>query len=541
MLLRDYQLAASDSVFEAWKENVSTLVVMPTGLGKTILFADIVRRVFPLRCMVIAHREELIWQACDKIKRVTGIRAEVEMADYRVQSGLWESPRVVVSTVQTHTAGGDGSGRMTKFDPAEFGALIIDEAHHACSDSYRRVINWYRNNPELKVLGVTATPDRSDEEAMGQVFDSVAYDYEILDAVHNGWLVPILQQFVAVEGLDFSGMRTTAGDLNGADLAAVMEAEQMLHHMAGPTIDIIGKRRALVFCSSVAHADRMAEILNRHRPGMAGWVCGKTPKEDRRQLLRAFSAGDIQVICNCGVLTEGFDDPGVEVIVMGRPTKSRSLYAQMAGRSTRPLPGIVDGLADAPERRAAIEASAKKNCLIVDFVGNSGRHKLCSSGDILGGNVSEEVVESAVRRVKESGKPVAMDEAIEEEIKLAKQAKDREAARRAALTAKANWSMRLVNPFDVWDINPGSERGWHKGKYLTEKQTGLLLKQGINPDMPYHQAKALLDECFRRWDKGLCSFKQSKLLQRFGYSPDMGREDAKATIDKLAKNGWRKV
>jgi superfamily II DNA or RNA helicase len=540
VILRSYQRHASDSVIREWDTTPSTLVVFPTGLGKTILFADIIRRVFPRRSLVIAHREELIFQACDKIKRATGLTAGVEMGESRIMPGT-RPPAVVVATVQTLTAGGDGSGRMGKFDPAAFGTLIIDEAHHACAAGYRRVIDYFRQNPRLRVLGVTATPDRADEEALGQVFDSVADDYEILDAIRDGWLVPVQQQFVSVADLDFSQIRTTAGDLNGADLARVMEDERNLHSIAGPAIEIIGNRRALVFASSVAHAERLSEIFNRHRDGMADWVCGKTPKDRRRALLADFAAGRTQVVCNCGVLTEGFDDPGVEVIIMGRPTKSRSLYAQMVGRATRPLPGVVDGPETPEARTAAIAASAKSNCLVVDFVGNSGRHKLCTSADILGGKVSEEAVEAAVREAREGGKPVRMDDALAEQQARIEEAKRQEAARRARLVIGAKWSSRAVNPFDVLQIEPQAERGWDRGKSLTEKQRGLLAKQGIDPDsMPYSQARQLIQEIFRRWDNGMCSFKQAKLLARNGLNPNVSREDASKMIDELAKT-WRKV
>jgi superfamily II DNA or RNA helicase len=545
MKLRPYQSAASDAIFAEWQENDSTLVVMPTGGGKTILFADVIRRVAPRRALVLAHREELIFQAQDKIQRVTGLQADVEMGEYRAESGLFDAARVVVSTIQTQCSGGDGGGRMGKFDPQRFGVLIIDEAHHATSPSYRRVIDYYRTNPALKVLGVTATPDRADEEALGQVFQSVAFDYEVLDAIHDGWLVPIEQQMVHVEGLDYSSIRTTAGDLNGGDLAAVLEAEKNLHQIAAASLQIIGQRRSLVFTASVKAAEMMAEIFNRHRPGMASWVCGKTDREERRHVLAEFAAGRLQVVCNCGVLTEGFDDPGVEVVIMGRPTKSRSLYSQMVGRSTRPLPGVVDGPELAEDRRAAIAASAKPSCLVVDFVGNAGKHKLVTSADILGGKVSEEAVDLALTRTLKTGGPVNMTEALakaEEELKQQReQARLAEAARRAQLVATARFTTQSVDPFDVLAIDPVKERGWDAGRQLTEKQRSLLAKQGINPDkVTFTQAKQLISEIFRRWDGKLCSFKQAKVLRKYGYGTDVSFAEASARIDALAKNGWRK-
>ena len=541
MILRPYQSAAADAIFKEWQDNDSTLVVMPTGGGKTILFADVIRRVFPRRALVIAHREELIFQARDKIQRVTGLQADVEMGEYKAEGGLFDAARVVVSTIQTQCSGGDGGGRMAKFDPQRFGVLIIDEAHHATSPTYRRVIDYYRTNPALKVLGVTATPDRADEEALGQVFQSVAYDYEVQDAIHDGWLVPIQQQMVHVEGLDYSSIRTTAGDLNGGDLAAVMEAEKNLQQMASASLEIIGQRRALVFTASVKAAEMTAEIFNRHRSGMALWVCGKTDKDDRRSYLSDFAAGKVQVMCNCGVLTEGFDDPGVEVVIMGRPTKSRSLYSQMVGRSTRPLPGVVDGPETPEARKAAIAASAKSSCLVVDFVGNAGRHKLVTSADILGGKFSEEAIEKAMLKAREAGGPVNMTEVLdqaEEELRR-EQARLAEVARRARLVATARFTTQSVDPFDVLHLEPTKSRGWDNVKSLTEKQRSLLAKQGINPDnLTFSQGKQLISEIFRRWDGKLCSFKQAKVLRKYGYDAEVSFDAARNIIDALARNGW---
>jgi superfamily II DNA or RNA helicase len=546
--LRDYQKEAKGCIHEEFKEVNATLVVLPTGTGKTVLFAEVCQDFQPLRAMVIAHREELIWQACDKIRQFTGLQCGVEMADQFVNGNLFGDLPVVVSTVQTQNSVLGDRKRMGRFDPKDFGVLIIDEAHHATADSYRHLINYYQqNNPKIKILGVTATPDRKDEQALGQIFNTVAFDYEILDAINDGWLVPIDQQFVAIDGLDFSEIDTTAGDLNGADLARVMETEKNLQGVAASSLEIIGARRTIVFTASVKQAETISNIFNRHRADMSAWVCGTTNKDDRRKLLSQFKTGQIQVICNCGVLTEGFDDPGVEVIVMARPTKSRSLYAQMAGRSTRPLPGLVDGLPDAEARRTAIELSKKPSCLIVDFVGNSGRHKLMTAADILGGKVSDEAIAAAVAKAKTAMVPVRMSEAmIAEEQRLIAEAEARrllEEARKQKLVAKARYSVKTINPFDVFNIAPAKERGWDQGKTLSEKQTAILLKQGINPDgMPYAQAKQILGELFRRWNGKLATLKQVALLKKYGYTdPNITMEQASKIIDQLAANRWRRV
>jgi superfamily II DNA or RNA helicase len=543
VILRPYQNDAVARVEAEWRDHKSTLLVMPTGCGKTVTFAEIIRRSFPRRALILAHREELVFQARDKVKAMTGWRVDVEMGDSRAEMAcMFGGPRVVVSTIQTQASGGDGGGRMSRFDPRLFGVVVVDEGHHSTSKSYRKVLDWYLQNDQVRILGVTATPDRADEEALGQVYETVALDYEIQDAIQDGWLVPITQQMVNVEGLDFSHCRTTAGDLNGADLAKVMEYEENLHRVVSPAIEIAGNRRTLVFAASVDHAERMAELFNRHRPGMATWVCGKTPKDERRKINEAFRSGEIQIVCNCGIYTEGADFPAVEIVIMARPTKSRSLYAQMAGRGTRPAESIAHELNNHPSaeaRRALIEASEKPGCLIVDFVGNSGKHKLCTSVDILGGKCTERARELAAMAMK-GGKPMRVDEALVEAAAAELREKEREAAKRAALTARAKWSAQNVNPFDVLQVQPMPERGWDKGKHLTDKQTALLLKQGIDAEkMPYAQARQLLNELFRRWDSGLCSFGQAKLLRKRGLSTDVTREEATRMIDQIAaKEGW---
>jgi len=570
--LRDYQQKGSDSIREAWTDNTSTLLVCPTGCGKTQIFTDVIGRMAPRRSIVLAHREELIWQARNRIEAMTGLSVEVEMADMRADSSFLTRPDVVVTTVQTQCSGCDDKGRMSRFKPDDFGLLVIDEAHHATSPSYRKVIDYYCQNPNLKVLGVTATPDRTDEEALGQIFQSVAFDYEILDAIHDGWLVPIDQQMVAVGNLDFSDVRTTAGDLNGADLAAVMESEGPIQSVVMATMEAMYAlapntllklpvadwwkaceafgldvpRRTLAFASSVRHAEMLSDILNRVKPGLCAWVCGATPKDDRRMILQKFDNGELPALSNCAVLTEGFDSPAVQVIVMARPTKSRSLYSQMVGRSTRPLPGLVDPLPTADERKSAIAASSKPSCLVIDFVGNAGRHKLMTSADILGGKVSDAAIERAVKKAKEEGAPVRMSELLdksEDEIQAELLERKRaDEARKARLVAKARYTTTAINPFDVFQLQPVRERGWDSGKTLSEKQRSLLMKQGIDPDsMPYAQARQFINTMFQRWSQKLCTYRQAKCLQKHGYdTKTMTMKDATKLIDQLAANGWKR-
>jgi superfamily II DNA or RNA helicase len=561
MELRPYQNEAVEAIEQEWEGGAtSVLAAMPTGTGKTQVFSEVVRRRLHLgRAIVIAHREELIFQAAHRLKEITGVRPGIEMASMKATEGLWEGEQIVVSTVQTQTAGRNG-GRMTKFDPNQYATLVIDEAHHATSKTYRQVIEYYTQNPDLKVLGVTATPDRHDEEALGQIFDEVPSGavYELPDAIDDGWLVPILQRAVRVEGLDFSKIRTTAGDLNGADLASVMEAEKMLHEIAGPTLEIAQGRKTLVFAASVAHAERLCEIFNRPGYGGAGtadWVCGTTPKLDRREMMRRYAAGDFQILVNVGVATEGFDEPGIQVVIMARPTKSRALYAQMAGRGTRAIPGIFTGLETPEQRRRAIKWSGKPACEIVDFVGNAGRHKLVTTAELLGGKYSEEAIAAAEEKAKDAdGEPIDIKEALEEaekEIRRAEQEKRRQEeeegrrraeARRSGVAGRARYSTKFIDPFDILDITPVRERGWNVGKEISPKMRSLLEKQGIDVEsLDYAKAKQLVGRLITRFKRGLCTLKQANLLRKFDwFEGHETLEGASEKITRIKAAGWRK-
>ena len=591
MKLRDYQQAAVDAVFETWRTHRSCVVILPTGCGKTVVFAEVIRRALnqppattnqqpttnnnhqpstnnhqpPSRAMVLAHREELINQAAEKIKSITGADVGIEMGALVAdgESLLGPEPPVVVSTVQTQI-----TGRIGKFLPEDFATLVIDEAHHATSKSYRRCVEHYFENPGCRLLGVTATPDRADERALGLVFEKVAFEYSVSDAIRDGWLVPVKQKLVKVENLDFSGISTTAGDFNQGELAEVLEEERNLHAVAGPTVEICGTRRAIVFAASVKQAERLAEIINRFGKGRADWLCGKTPKDDRHAKLEAFRTGSVQFLVNVGVLTEGFDDAGVEVVVMARPTKSRALYAQMAGRATRPAAEVaarlgevvscslmVDGSLQtttnqqppttnqqptaAAARHALIAASSKPNCLIVDFVGNSGRHKLVSTADILGGKfgADDEDEAEARRRVAkkaaESGAEVNTLEELEKARAEIRERKLRDAAERKFIQAKAKYTVLGVNPFDVFELAPVDRQARTTNRIRLSWKQEAILREKLKVDpaaLSPSEGRALLDEYFRRLKAGLASYGQMKYLRRRGFPAPMTFAEASATI-----------
>jgi superfamily II DNA or RNA helicase len=485
------------------------------------------------------------------------------VVDHYLQDELFggrADDRLIVATVQSlnssspcHACNGVPCGkciggrryRMQRIE--NVGLIIVDEAHHTVAQTYRRVLDHF--GPTAKILGVTATPDRADEEALGQIFQSVPFSYQINLAIDDGWLVPIEQQFVVVEDLDFSGVRTTAGDLNEGDLEAIIREEKTLHRIAGPTIELAGDRPVLAFLPGVGSAERLAEILNRHRPGEAVCITGTTPREVRREEIKNFQKGRRQFLVGCGVFLEGFDAPATACICMARPTKSRALYAQTVGRGTRPLPGLVDGLETAVERRAAIAASGKPNLLQLDFVGNSGRHKLISTADILGADFDDDVIKRAVANVRRKGSAdmqKALSEAEQEVRAERRKELERQAVEaRRSVTGKATYTTRPVSPFDVFDTTPRREPGWHRGRKPTPGQLAALakFKLPIPPDCSFWTASQLLDTAIGRCKRGMASYKQVQLLQKYGFKDalEITFVEANRRLNELAKGGWRRL
>lgn len=572
--LRDYQEEDVALILEEFKTSKSTLYHAATGLGKTRVVTEVAKRMLPKRTLFLCHRSELIFQT-HRTFTDAGIECQIEKAELIASTNLFTRSPAVLASVQTMLSGEIDKKRMARFKPSDFGLLIYDESHHSVSKGNKTIVDYFTSgNPDLRVLGATATPDRADEEALGQIFETVVGDRDILFGIDNGWLVEPLQQMIHISGIDFSHVRTTAGDLNGADLSAVMEAESSIQGVVMPTLEAMyglptktllsctpdcwanvlrdqGKKpkRTIVFTVSVNQAETLCSIFNRVIPGIAAWVCGKTDDATREQTFKDFYIGSVSILVNCGVTTEGYDNPYVELIAMARPTKSRSLYCQCIGRSTRTLPGLVDGMHTKEERLAAIAASSKPKALILDFVGNSGKHKLISVADILGGRVSERAAELAVLKAKNKGVPVSMTEAMQDEEnelrKKAESARLQIEARKNRVVAKVSYSKTSINPFNMLDIVPVKERGWDSGKVLSEKQRGVILKMGINPDtLSYGQGRQLLVEQFRRWGGKLCTLKQAAILKKRNPQLNTKNLSFKAASDMITsiaeKEGWRK-
>jgi superfamily II DNA or RNA helicase len=504
--LRPYQVEAVEGVERALADHRSTLLVLPTGTGKTVVFAELVRRVVTRggRALVIAHREELIRQAVDKLSSFAGVQARVEMGDERAGEGLFR-PAVVVASIQTLAR----PQRRAQFPGDAFALVVVDEAHHAPSASYREVLDHFAS---AKVLGVTATPDRGDGAAMRTVFESVAYVYEIRDAIEQGFLVPIRQKAVRVEGLDLSRVRTTAGDLNEGDLEAVLTEERNLHGVVTPTLELAGARPTIVFGTSIAHAHALADVFNRYRPGAARAVDGQMDRGARAETLAAFATGEFQFLANCALLTEGVDIPSVACVAMARPTKSRALYAQAVGRGTRLHPG-------------------KRDLLIIDFEGNAGKHALVCGLDILDGREDVEVSERAKELLEEDPQLTLIDALDEAARQVAAQ-------RRKKVIAKARYQAVDVSPFEI--LGAPSTPGRWEGIEATPGQRKFLEGAGISAaEIDKGQASALIEAIAKRRAAGLCTFKQARLLAKHGLNPDVSFARANEVIARLAANRWR--
>jgi superfamily II DNA or RNA helicase len=506
--LRPYQVAAIAAVQREFARGIRrTLVVLPTGCGKTVVFADLARHEVACqrRVLVLAHRGELLEQAQAKLTAV-GTWAELEQAGRRAGAA-----DVVVASVQTLRG-----RRLTALAPDTFGLIVVDEAHHATSPSYRAVLDHFTG---ALVLGVTATADRADGAALGTVFETCAYSYEMRAAIRDGWLAPILARRVMLDGVDLSNVRTMGGDLNQADLAAVMADAEAVHGVVGPLRDLAGARKTIVFGVDVKHARAIADALNQHEPGCALALDGTAGEDDRRRALAGFRVGRFRFLVNCALFTEGFDEPSVTCVAIARPTKSRALYTQMAGRGTRLAPG-------------------KTDCLLLDFVGNAGRHRLVGPVDVLGGRQIDDETRLEVERLIELGQ-LTIDAVIDQA--------DAEVARRraaASVSAVARYRAQEVDPFlgdFLVGIEPVAARSIDER--ATQAQLDDLEAIGMRKlpaDLSRIEAMNLLQANARRRKAGLCSIKQARQLIRAGYdAKHMSFTEASRLCGQLAARNWK--
>ena len=375
IILRDYQQRAKAAVLAAKDRGLHrVMVVMPTGCGKTTVFAslvDEVAREYDQTSLVVAHRHELLQQAAARIVALAPrLSVGVEGGD---TTAPYES-RVVVAGVQS--IGRPDTKRLNWFKP---GLLILDEGHHAPADTWQNVMRRFGSySGECFTLAVTATDHRMDNRPLhgteSAIFEDVVFRYSLRQAVADGWLVD-LRGFRVATGVDISGVRTSLGDYNQSQLARAVNVEARNQTAFSHWQEIAHDRRTIVFCVDIQHAEDVAKLFREHGIS-AEHVDGAMPMAQRAGILRRFGEGETQVLVNVEVATEGYDAPAADCVLMLRPTQSWALYTQMAGRGVRTLPGVVDGLGSAAERVRAIRESGKPDCFVIDVVDVSTKFSL---------------------------------------------------------------------------------------------------------------------------------------------------------------------
>jgi superfamily II DNA or RNA helicase len=328
--LRPYQQEALNSVVEFSDKGINKqLVVLPTGAGKTVIFSHLPKiKKDTLPMLVLAHRSELLDQARDKILASNPhLTVEIEQADRK-------AGHVDVVVASVATLGRNNTPRIMAYPQDYFNTIVVDEAHHAAAPSYRRIIDYFNNK---FLLGVTATPQRSDSVRLVDVFDEIVYYKSIQDLIEDGWLCPLVGYRVKTD-TDISDVEIVNGDYSQSKLEDKIDNPERNALIVSSYLNLAMASKAIVFASGVKHAENLA-LSFKQASVPTEVILGTTPREERERILQTFSSGLTKVIVNVGVLTEGFDEPSIEAIILAKPTRSTLLYTQIVGRGTRLFEG----------------------------------------------------------------------------------------------------------------------------------------------------------------------------------------------------------
>jgi superfamily II DNA or RNA helicase len=479
LALRPYQEQCVQNTLTAWESFGRLLGVAPTGSGKTRVFSAIAKsRLSTGRVLILAHRDELLDQAIEKLDRDEGILADKEKAEERASL---ESD-VVVASVQSLR-----NGRLSRFPRDHFQTVVCDEAHRSLADSYQAIFDHFSS---AKVLGVTATPDRGDQRDLGQFYQEIAFEVGLKEMIDQAYLARIKVETIPLQ-IDLGNIDTVAGDFRDDQLGHAIEP--YLERIVDALIPY-KERKVLVFLPLVALSERFSQI-SRENGIKAEHIDGNSP--DRKEILQRFSSGETRLLSNAMLLTEGYDEPSIDTVVCLRPTRSRPLYAQMVGRGTRTHPG-------------------KDHLLLLDFLWLSQKHSLIRPAHLLA--FSQDEAEHITQALEEANGDLtnALEISQEKEIaeKLAERLRDNRHKQRrtydAVDLAVALKSSRL--------LNYGARMSW-QADGATENQKSYLAHEGVDPSTVRDKghAEALIEVIKQRSNLNLASLRQLFWLEHEGY------------------------
>jgi superfamily II DNA or RNA helicase len=545
-MLRDYQLDALEKLREGWAQFRRQLAVLATGCGKTVIFSRVAAEEVAAggRVLILAHTDELLDQAADKLQRSTGLVAEKEKASDRASL----SAGVVVGSVQTLCL----EARLTGWPENHFALVIVDEAHRSLAPSYQRVLRYFHfgaasldegwKMPEpgvpfashARILGVTATADRGDKRSLGEFYESCPVDYGLLQAVRDGYLVRPIAHSIPLQ-IDLRGVKVArTGQGSDYDLTEVTaRITPFLREIARHIAENARDRKTVCFLPGIETARLLSEALCEQGID-AQFVSGAC--DDRAEKLEWFDgAGRRTAMCNAMLLTEGWDCPDVSCVCVLRPTKIRSLYVQCVGRGTRPLTGTIDGLGSAAERIAAIAASAKPDLRILDFLWLSDNLSLIKPLDLVA--AKPEIRERMAKDGSDGDLIHAEERANRDLLKSLERATREHAKKKARVIDPLAWAVSLGDaalatwePESKWDELPP-----------TPGQISVLEKNGIDLAKVTARGMAtrIIDRVFQRQKLGLCTPKQLTFMERLGIRDAalVTFKEASALIDARIRKG----
>lgn len=519
---RPYQELGVKNIFKEFQGGKdSTLCVMATGTGKTLVAGETAHKSFyehGRRTLFLAHTDNLLYQAQNAFSRF-GLETTIEMAELDGQEAHFfgSKPHVTLGSVQTLQR-----TRLQSWGKHAFGLIICDEAHHSRAQSYQNIFHHFK---DYWHLGLTATPDRGDGKNLGAVYESVAFEYNLKNAIKDGWLAPIVQ-VVCKTSVDLSDIRTTGGDFNEGDLSE--RIAPYIEELVDATINEIGERKTVVFCPDVGSAQAAADIF-RQKGKQAAWIAGmpRMNREEQKSVLNAYASGSLSVICGCDKLTEGWDDPPTSAVVIMRPTRKRSRFAQMVGRGTRKSPG-----------------TGKTDCMIVNFAWETTKgHELVSPFELFDDSETDDEVMEIAKAL--AAKPANRERSMMDIFDEAEQEfRQRSIIKIKMSGKKAEYSKFSFDPVGVSQlIGVNLKPDWHlnSGTPLSEKQHDFLRKLGMDSTNGLNRmgASKTIDAMLERRKLGLASLKQVRYAITLGMDAGEARKmsfrDASKVIDELKR------